>query len=248
MSKPEFELIYWPSMPGRGEPIRLLFEATGTSYTDTTDEAVVVSYITPSPTSPTSSLPSLAPPILLHANRTLSQTAAILFYLSPLLGLSPAGFGEHQMRALILTALDLQDEAHNTHHPVGVSLFYADQLAEAARAAEIFRRERVGKFFKYFEGVLGAAEGEGKGKGGWLLGGGLSAADLVLWQVVDGLKYAFPKATARVLAECPRLERHYGLVKAVEGVKSYLESGRRRKYDMGVYRYYPELDDQEGDE
>ena len=37
-SNPPYELLYWPSIPGRGEFIRLAFEAAGVSYKDTTNE------------------------------------------------------------------------------------------------------------------------------------------------------------------------------------------------------------------
>jgi len=164
---------------------------------------------------------------------------------APQLGLAPEGFAAHQMNALVLTALDFASEVHNTHHPVGVSLYYEDQLPEAKRYSEIFRKERVAKFFGYFERVLKSAATAGEE--GWLLDGKMTAADLVLWQVVDGMKFAFPKASARVLKECPALEKHYGLVKGTERIKEYLASERRRKYSKGMFRHYPELDDQEGE-
>jgi glutathione S-transferase len=31
---PQYELLYWPGIPGRGEFIRLAFEAAGVSYKD----------------------------------------------------------------------------------------------------------------------------------------------------------------------------------------------------------------------
>ena len=239
------ELIYWPGMPGRGEYIRLLFEASGTAYTDKTDAKQVVQLISPGTTTTAHSggIPPFAPPILRHGANTLFQTPAIVGYLAPLLGLAPLGFAQHQMNALVLTALDFCDEVHNTHHPVSVSLYYEDQVVEAKRCAAIFRKERVPKFFGYFERVLAAG---GEGGGGWLIGGKISAADLVLWQVVDGVKYAFPKAAGRVMKDMPQLKAHYERVK--EGVKEYLASDRRRGYSTGLFRQYPELDDQEGEE
>jgi len=232
------ELIYWPEIPGRGEFIRLLFEATGTAYTDTTDVQQVLSVLS----GDSGAVPVFAPPVLRHAN-LLAQTPAIIAYLAPQLGLAPEGFAVHQMNSLVLTALDFASEVHNTHHPVSVSLYYEDQLPEAKRYSEIFRKERVAKFFGYFERVLKSAA-TAAGKEGWLLDGKMTAADLVLWQVVDGMKFAFPKASARVLKECPALEKHYELVKGTERIKEYLASERRRKYSKGMFRHYPELDDQ----
>lgn len=35
---PAYELLYWPGIPGRGEFIRLAFEAAGVPYKDTANE------------------------------------------------------------------------------------------------------------------------------------------------------------------------------------------------------------------
>lgn len=36
---PPYELLYWPGIPGRGEFIRLVFEASGVSYKDVANES-----------------------------------------------------------------------------------------------------------------------------------------------------------------------------------------------------------------
>lgn len=36
---PPYELLYWPGIPGRGEFIRLAFEAAGVSYKDISNES-----------------------------------------------------------------------------------------------------------------------------------------------------------------------------------------------------------------
>lgn len=38
-SHPDYELIYLPGLPGRGEFIRLAFEAAGVSYKDPANES-----------------------------------------------------------------------------------------------------------------------------------------------------------------------------------------------------------------
>lgn len=38
-TNPPYELLYWPGIPGRGEFIRLAFEAAGVSYKDTANES-----------------------------------------------------------------------------------------------------------------------------------------------------------------------------------------------------------------
>lgn len=36
---PPYELVYWPEIPGRGEFVRLAFEAAGVSYKDVSNES-----------------------------------------------------------------------------------------------------------------------------------------------------------------------------------------------------------------
>lgn len=38
-TQPPYELLYWPGIPGRGEFIRLAFEAAGVSYKDVANES-----------------------------------------------------------------------------------------------------------------------------------------------------------------------------------------------------------------
>ncbi|KAI5795078.1 glutathione S-transferase [Geopyxis carbonaria] len=233
----KYQLIYWPGLPGRGEYIRLVLEEAGASYSDTPSGAPeVLSYIDPAFSDPPNP-PPFAPPILKHGSTTLYQTPNILAYLGAQLKLVPSTpAGPYHVAELALVALDLSDETHNTHHPVGAGLYYDDQKAEAARASAQFRDSRIPKFFGYFERVLAGAGGE------YLLGAQLTYADLVLFQVVDGLKFAFPKATARELEKCGKLAAHYESVKARPNIKAYLESERRQKYGNGIFRYYEELD------
>lgn len=72
----------------------------------------------------------------------------------------------------------------------------------------------------------------------------MTYADLVLWQGVDGVKYAFPKAMERLEegGEFGVVFEHYDRVaREVEGVRKYLESGRRKEYGLGIWRRYEEL-------
>ena len=249
-----YELLYWPGIPGRGEHVRLAFEATGTSYIDvcnTTPEGTksLVALIKADPSAPVSdehNPPPLAPPLLRHGSLLLSQTPSILAYLAPRLGLLPSAEedpeGIHHVQTLALTALDgLSNEPHETHHPVGISLYYEDQKDEALRRARDYLENRLPKFLGHFERVLGAPSSDG---GEWLYGGRMTYADLVLFQCVDGTSFAFPKGMKK-MRESGKYEKVFGLyerVKAVPKVKEYLESERRLQYGMGIYRHYPELD------
>lgn len=241
----QYELYYWPGIPGRGEFIRLAFEAVGEEYVDVVRlprargggtaalERVLAGKA--------GDLLPFAPPILKHGQLVLAQTAHILAYLGPRLGLVPAAeaarLAAHQLQ---LTIADLIVEAHDVHHPLAVSLYYEDQKREAARRAPIFVRERVPKFLGYFERVL-AGNRAGRGKNA--IGRQLSYVDLSLFQMMCGLAYAFPNAMGRLVRKTPRLVALRDRVAALPRVAAYLASARRLPFnEHGIFRHYPELD------
>jgi len=257
-----YELMYWPGIPGRAEHIRLLLEAAQVAYTDHSVAAagasLVLSHISGKNTGTALNPPPFAPPILKHGDLLIHQTSNILLYLGPKHGLAPAfpsppavadtgpaveDDGLFHVNQLALMALDgLGNEAHDTHHPVATGLYYEDQKPEAKRAAEHYRNVRLPKFLGFFERVLA---GERSGGGEWLYGGRMTYADLVLFQCLDGLKFAFPK-TLRKLEEGGEYAKVFGLygrVKEVKSVKAYLDSDRRKGYSNGIYRHYPELEE-----
>ena len=250
-SEAPYELIYWPGIPGRGEHIRLCFEATKTAYKDVSNESkqgidAVTKYIGGDKRGEGSNLPVFAPPILRHGELLISQTPNILLYLAPKLGLIP--LEEHdpngifRVNQLALTALDgLSNETHDTHHPIAVMEYYENQKDEAKKKASDYVENRLPKFFGYFDRVLKSESSKG---GEWLYGGQLTFADLVLFQCVDGVNYAFPNAVSKLEKE-GKYDGVFALVQRVrsmENIKAYLESDRRQKYSMGIYRHYPELD------
>lgn len=135
----------------------------------------------------------------------------------------------------------LSDEAHDTHHPISVGLNYEDQREESKRRAKHYREERLPKFLGFLDRVL---NGPRSGDGPWLYGGGLTYADLTLFQCIDGLKFAFPNALAK-MEKSGEYDGVFALCEAVKerpNIKKYLESDRRQEYSMGIYRRYPELD------
>lgn len=248
-----YELIYWPGIPGRGEFIRLALEEGGATYTDTahiekgTDQ--VLAQIDDENVGDDENPPPLAPPILRHGDLLISQTPNILLYLGPRLGLVPPAEGEdgdpdalYRINALVLTALDgLSNEVHDCHHPIASGLYYEDQKVESLRKSKDFIQNRLPKFLGYFERVL---KGKASGDGPWLYGGRLTYADLVLFQTLDGVKYAFPKATsaAQTSGKYVHVFQLYDAVKERPKIKDYLASNRRQAYSLGIYRHYPELD------
>ena len=232
-----YELYYWPTIQGRGEFVRLALEAAGADYVDVSrqDEGAAMMRLMKA-----AGTPAFAPPFLRLGNRTIGQTAAILAWIGPQLGLSPDGDSDRAWTNQIqLTLADLVSEAHDTHHPVELMAYYKDQKPEAARRSEGFRQHRIPKFLGWAEQVL---RGNPAGTG-WLVGDRVTYADLSLFQVVEGLSYAFPKATGRTLEKTPGVVALHHRVKHLPRVRRYLKSTRRIPFGQdGIFRHYPELD------
>lgn len=236
-SRMRYELYYWPEIQGRGEFVRLALEEAGADYVDVARArkggvAAMMRLME------RRNEPPFAPPFLKAGKRVVAQTANILHFLGPRIGLAPrAEAGRLWAHQLQLTVTDFVAETHDTHHPIASSLYYEDQKPEAKRRAALFVRERLPKYLGYFERVLAA------GGARWMLGARLTYVDLSLFQVVAGLRYAFPRAMSRRASRCPRLIRHHDRVAARPRIAAYLASDRRLPFnEMDVWRRYPELD------
>jgi glutathione S-transferase len=241
---PRYELFYWPGIQGRGEFVRLAFEAAGVPYVDVgrlPPPRGGAGRIARLIGEPGPWLTPLGPPALRYGRTLVAQTAAILQWVAPRLGLVPrdeaSRLRAHQLQ---LTIADLVAEAHDTHHPVGVSLYYEDQREEAARRAASFVSERIPLFLGYLERSF---DSNRAGRGRWLVGRGLSYVDLSAFQVVAGLRYAFPRATARAERRLPHLVALHDRIAALPRIAAYLASPRREPFNEdGIFRHYPELD------
>lgn len=241
MSQPVYELHYWPTIQGRGEFVRLALEDAGARYRDVArggeveggGEAALMARMKKA------ARPPFAPPFLVDGDQVIGQTANILLHLGPRLGLAPEAEADRLwVNQIQLTIADLVAEAHDTHHPVDLAAYYEDQKAEAARRADGFRTQRIPKFLDWFETLLTAA-----GDDAWFLGGKISYADLSLFQVVEGLTYAFPKAMAKAAKKVPRVMALADRVRTRPNIAAYLASPRRIAFnEMGIFRRYPELD------
>jgi glutathione S-transferase len=218
----------------------LALEDSGADYADVARTEKGMTAMSAMLEDKSASRPPFAPPFLQHGRQTIAQVANILLYLGPRLGLSPRGQAHrlfvHQLQ---LTVTDLVAEVHDTHHPVGNGLYYEDQKPEARRRAKEFRETRIGKFLGYFERVL-AANPAGDT---WLVGGDATYIDLSLFQVIEGLRYAFPRAMAKQEKRWPRLIALHDRVAARPRISAYLESPRRIPFnEEGIFRRYDELD------
>lgn len=238
-----YELYYWPEIQGRGEFVRLALEEGSADYVDVARRSArsgmgMAAMFRLMESETLAQLP-FAPPFLRAGDQVIGQTANILLFLGPRLGLAPADeAGRLWVHQLQLTTTDLVAEAHDTHHPIASGLYYEEQKEEALRRAADFTAVRMPKFFDYFETVLQRNRG-----GEWLAGEMLTYADLSLFQVVEGLRYAFPKTMRRLEPDYPLLVALHDRVAERKRIKAYLKSKRRIPFNNDdVFRRYRELD------
>jgi glutathione S-transferase len=223
-----YELHYWPTIQGRGEFVRLALEDAAASYRDVArgdkaegggEQALMAR--------------------MAKADLVVGQTANILMHLGPKLGLAPGSESDRLwVNQVQLTIADLVAEAHDTHHPLDVAAYYEDQKDAAKARAKAFREQRIPKYLGWFEALLAA-----QGDAAWLLGDRVSYADLSLFQAVEGITYAFPKAMGRFRKKIPQLSALADRVRARPSLAAYLASPRRIGFnEEGIFRHYPELD------
>jgi glutathione S-transferase len=232
-----YELYYWPGIQGRGEYVRLVLEECGAGYADVArgerGMAAMMKMMQAH-----GDTPPFAPPFLKAGKLVIGQTANILLYLGARHGLAPkAEAGRLWVHQLQLTITDLVLEVHDTHHPLGPSLYYEDQRGPAKKRSAEFWSERVPKYLGYFERLLQDSGG------GYVTGRKLTYVDLSLFQIVEGLRYAFPRRMKAFEREIPGLVDLRDRVAIRPNIKAYLASDRRIAFNEdGIFRHYKELD------
>ncbi|MGC7529798.1 glutathione S-transferase [Pandoraea pneumonica] len=238
-----FELFYWPGLQGRGEFVRLAFEATGTPFVEIVQSDAPgqgMDGLLHAMGDPSCADPPFAPPFLRVGDELIGQTANILAYLGPVLGLvgeSPRT--RRFVNQLQLTVADLVAEVHDGHHPIASRLYYSNQRTEARKRTAELIDYRLPKFFDYFERVLA----NNPHRSGWLSEQAMSYADLSLFQVIAGLNYAFPRAMSGFAKGYPRCQTVHDGVARQPRIAAYLKSSRRIPFNTtGIFRYYKELD------
>jgi glutathione S-transferase len=76
-----------------------------------------------------------------------------------------------------------------------------------------------------------------------VLGRKFSYVDLSLFQLIEGLRYAFPKAMKPIERKLPGVVALHDRVAQRPRIRAYLGSKRRIGFnEMGIFRHYPELD------
>ncbi len=233
-----YQLYYWPGIQGRGEFVRLALEEAGANYDDVARGKSGIEKMMAMMKGAGEKRPPFAPPFLKSGRLVIAQVANILFHLGPRIGLAPKDEGQRAwLNALQLTVTDFIKEVHDTHHPVATGLYYEDQKPEALRYASGFLDERAPKYFGYFERVID------KSGGPYLLGRKISYVDLSLFQLVEGMRYAFPKAMKRIERKIPKVVAVRNRVADRPAIQAYLASERRIAFnENGIFRRYPELD------
>ena len=239
-----YEFYYWPMIQGRGEVVRLALEEAGVDYVDVarSDEkqednrAAILAILQ----DPDLERPPFAPPFLLDNGVMIAQAAAILQYLAPKINLIGNEETEkifaHQIQ---LTVTDFLMEVHDTHHPLASALYYEDQVEEAKKRSANFIELRIPKYMDYFEKILT----NNKSNSGWLIGDKVTYPDLSLFQIIEGLQYAFPKAFSKIGKKYPKALALRDAITVRPNTAVYLASDRRIPFNtMGVFRHYPELD------
>ncbi|CAO1612892.1 unnamed protein product [Sympodiomycopsis kandeliae] len=245
----EYTLHYWPTIPGRGEFIRLALIAANKPWKESNDPSSLMSLV--------SREGHFAVPVLEvklpnenGRSYTISQTPAILHYLGMIHGLDgidtessiPPELQRAKLNQITLTALDLSNEVHDSHHPIGAGLYYKEQKSEALRRAKDVRENRIPKFFSHFDDLMAS-------HGGTLVQTGtVTTADLTLWQVMDGIHFAFPNLVKKLKGggKFDHLFAFYSdLPKRLPHVKEYLDSDKRLPFGDGLFRHYPELDEKD---
>jgi glutathione S-transferase len=228
-----YELYYWPSIQGRGEFVRLALEDADADYVDVARRPRGMAAMLRILESGTVKQPPFAPPFLKAGRQLIAQTANVLLYLGPRLGLAPRSqAGRLWVHQLQLTIADWVAEAHDVHHPIGGGLYYEEQKREAKRRALDFRTNRLPKFLDYFGEVTERNRG-----------GRVTYADLSLFQMIAGLRYAFPRAMAKLERRRAWVDALHRRIAARPGIRAYLASPRRIPFnEHGIFRHYPELD------
>jgi len=234
-----YELYYWPGIQGRGEFIRLALEDAGADYVEVARQPQGMASMSRLMESPSVKRPPFAPPFLKAGKLVIAQTANILLFLGPRLRLAPKqDAGRLWAHQLQLTIADWVAEVHDSHHPIGGGLYYEDQRREAKRRAADFTAERLPKFLSYFEQVLE------RNASRVLVGNAVSYVDLSLLQMIQGLRYAFPRAMTKQERKHRRVIALHDRVAARPRLAKYFASERRLPFNQdGIFRHYPELDD-----
>lgn len=224
--------------------MRLALEQVGAKYVDVARRSEAARMGVPALTrwleDDAAACPPFAPPFLKAGKLVIGQTANILLFLGARHKLAPSDdAGRLWTHQLQLTVADLVTEVHDSHHPIASRMYYEDQKPAARRRAADLRTQRLPKYLGYFERIL---ERNPHGNR-YLSGKTLTYVDLSMFQVMMGLRYAFPRTMMQLKDGHPLLEALSARVAALPRIAAYLASKRRLPFNQqGIFRHYHELD------
>ena len=233
-----YDLWYWPSIQGRGEFVRLFMAAADIKWRDRAREQDAQALMEDMEARKEKGFAPYAPPYLVDGDFAIAQVAHILAWLTDRRDLGSGNTADDlHLIQLQLDITDIVEEVHSVHHPVASILYYDDQKDAAEKAAQKFRGERIPKYLGHFEQALGVKEGP------FMLGERWSHVDTSLFQLVEGLRYAFPNCMSELMSKYPRIAACRNAVAEIDGMKAYLASDKRIDFNEdGIFRHYPELD------
>ncbi len=234
-----YELYYWPDIQGRGEFVRLALEEAGADYVDVARGRGGTAALMKLLGGEKASRPPFAPPFLKAGKLVIAQTANILLYL----GAAPPPCARGRGRQ----AVGQPAPAHHRrlpgrdprHPPPDLLQPLLRRPARRSRAPRgIFPEAARAQIPRLFRARASRAIG-----GRFLAGAKLSYPDLSLFQIVAGMRYAFPRAMLRLEKNLPRVRELHDAVAARPRIEAYLASKRRIPFNrQGIFRHYPELD------
>ncbi len=244
-----YELFYHNRIQGRGEFVRLALEDSGADYVDIGRGEEAKGQGSPAIMAILNGegingegivYPPFAPPFLRHGDLMIAQTSNVLHYLGPRIGLAS---NDEKARLFLLqlqlTVMDFVRDVHDTHHPISNTLYYEEQKDAASIAAQKFLEFRLPKYLGYFEKVIARNPSGAR----YLSGASITYPDLSMFQIVEGLRYAFPNNMAKAQTNYPHLIALHDEVSQRPRLKAYLQSPRRIPFnENGIFRCYPELD------
>jgi len=232
-----WELYYWASikdgknrMIGRGEFVRLLFEAAGVPFVDhgVQDPSSVAAFVFGGNKD---GFPVFAPPIIKKGDFVLFSTPTIMRYLGKQFGLYPkSGEDEAHADAVMELATDFIAEGRLVFHPKCFIASYYEQIEESKPYVAWFEDQRLGKFLNHFEKLLNYNETRFRSSG-FVVGNELTYADIALFHVLDAAQNQFPQAFEKVISATTHLRPFMTKIRELPRVSAYLASDRRGSYE-----------------
>ena len=196
-----YQLFYWPEIQGRGEFVRLALEDAGAAYDDVARKPGGMDRMMAMMDGGRDKRPPFAPPFLKAGKLVIAQVANILFYLGPRLKLAPRDEAGRLVAASV-AAHGHRFREGNSRHPSSARLAGSITKTRSRKpnaSRDNFIEERAPKYLGYFETVLK------KSGGPFLLGRKLTYVDLSMFQLIEGLRYAFPNSMKGIERDVPGL-------------------------------------------